>query len=374
MPPSSHSEKKMLRLTFLSARNGIHTVKWVNGMAARGHETHLVTMHRGGDPLDDKVHVHFLPSPAPWGYFSNAFAARRLLSQIEPDILHTHYATGYGTLGRLTGFHPQILSVWGMDVYDFPDHSPMHRWLLLRNLRGADWICSTSEVMAQRTRSLWPAIKRLSVTPFGIDTDQFHPMADVRDPNAITIGTVKTLDPKYGVDLLIRAFAAARHRLETSLPHVASKLRLWIVGGGSDRARLEALASGLGLDGVTTFVGSVPHQQVVTHLNSLDIYVAASRSHSESFGVAVLEASACGLPVVVSDAGGLPEVVKHKETGLVVPREDVTALADALLFLIDDIGLRQRLGSAGREHVTREYQWSNSLLLMEQIYSQILEA
>jgi glycosyltransferase involved in cell wall biosynthesis len=361
-----------MKLAFLSARRSGHTVRWVNGMAERGHEVHLLTMHRGGAPVDERVQVHVLPVRPPLGYLANVPRARRLLRQIQPDILHAHYATGYGTLARLTGFHPEVLSVWGMDVYDFPDTSPVHRRLLLANLQHADWICSTSHAMAARTRSLWPTERPISVTPFGIDVDRFCPTAGVRDPRVITIGTVKGLYPKYGVDLLIRAFAKVRQRPSASVSDAASKLKLRIVGDGSERSKLAALVVDLGLEGVTSFTGRVPHHEVPAQLNSMDIYVAASRSDSESFGVAVLEASACGLPVVVSDVGGLPEVVRHEQTGLVVPRENVSALADALRRLIEDAGLRQQLGQTGREHVASHYSWPDSLLLMEEVYVRAL--
>ncbi len=93
-------------------------------------------------------------------------------------------------------------------------------------------------------------------------------------------------------------------------------------------------------------------------LNKLDVYVALSRTHSESFGVAVIEASACGLPVVVADVGGLPEVVERDLTGFIVPPNDPAAAAKAIARLIGDGQLRRRMGDAGRAHVAAHYEWS----------------
>ena len=126
----------------------------------------------------------------------------------------------------------------------------------------------------------------------------------------------------------------------------------------------------LGIDHRTEFVGASPHDEVPSWLNRLDIYVAPSRL-SESFGVAVIEASACGLPVIVSDVGGLPEVVRDGETGLVVPRENVPALQAALRRLLLDPALRQRLGRNGRAHVAREYEWGHCVDLMERVYASL---
>jgi glycosyltransferase involved in cell wall biosynthesis len=263
--------------------------------------------------------------------------------------------------------------VWGKDVYEFPNTSPLHRRLLAGNLRAANWVCSTSQVMAEQTLSVQPDMANLSVTPFGIDTDQFQSLSELREPGAITIGTVKKLAPKYGIDVLIHAFAILKDAVERDSADLLPGLRLLIVGGGPDESKLRGLATELAVDGMTTFVGAVPHGEVPEYLNRMDVYAALSRSDSESFGVAVLEASACGLPVVVSDVGGLPEVVKDGETGFVVERENRAEAADALLQLITNANLRRRMGAAGREHVVESYEWSESVSLMEDVYAQVLK-
>ena len=95
-------------------------------------------------------------------------------------------------------------------------------------------------------------------------------------------------------------------------------------------------------------------------------------SHYEPIPLVISEAMACGLPVVVSDAGGLPEVVRDGETGLVVPRDDVPALQAALKRLVLDPALRERLGRNGRVHVEREYEWGHCVDLMEQAYARTI--
>ena len=147
-----------MKLAFLAAGTSIHTVRWVNALAARGHEMHLWTMHAAKEPLLNSVQAEPLPVPPPLGYYLNAAQVRRRLARLQPDLLHVHYATGYGTLGHLCGYHPQVLSVWGKDVYEFPTISPLHRWLLASNLHAADWVCSTSQVMAEQTLRVCPGL------------------------------------------------------------------------------------------------------------------------------------------------------------------------------------------------------------------------
>lgn len=338
-------------------------------MAERGHQVHLFSLHAASS-VPAGVELHPLPFAAPWGYYLNAVSLRRALAKLSPDLLHAHYATGYGTLGRLSGFRPRLLSVWGSDVYLTPYKTWWGRRLVRRNLRSYDGICSTSQAMAEQTRSIWPGLSNLAVTPFGIDTVQFSPDASQRDLRWITMGTVKTLHPTYGLDLLIRGFAEARRRLGETSPAQAERLRLLLVGKGPEKARLLALVNDLRLGDVTTFTGAVPHADVPRLVNRLDIYVAMSRS--ESFGVAVLEASACEVPVVVSRVGGLPEVVVDGVTGFVVAPEQVAPLADVLVQLALDPQLRQRLGVAGRQHVVSTYAWVDSVTQMERVYARLL--
>ena len=371
-----------IKVAFLAGQNSIHTVRWVNAMVEKVEELHLITMHQPIDPVDSRVKTHYLPFKAPLGYILNTNHLKKLLADLQPDLLHVHYASGYGTLGRLSGYHPLMLSVWGSDVYDFPQISFLHRQAVAANLREADWVCSTSEVMAQQTKSICAEIPHLSITPFGIDLEKFHPVPTLRDRNYLTVGTVKRLAPKYGVDILLKAFARARKMAiskrsasqTANNTELETKLRLMIVGDGTQQPELESLAQQLEIASVTNFVGGVPHEKVPHYLNQLDIYVAASRLDSESFGVAVLEASACGLPVVVSDAGGLPEVVEDKVTGYIVPKENVEATAEAILQLIEHSSDRGRLGEAGRKLVCDHYVWQENVELMKDIYRQLLAA
>lgn len=360
-----------MRLALLAKRHSIHSVRWANALAGRGHEVHLISAERHGEPLDPAVNVHFLPLPPPLGFYLDTPALRRLLKSLRPDLLNAHYASGYGTLARLAGFHPTVLSVWGSDVFDFPRKSKWHAGLIAANLRFADAVTSTSEVMARQTHKLAP-VESLSVVPFGVDLERFRPQPKSRAGASLTIGTVKTMAHKYGIDTLLEAFKELRGRLEAARADSSDALRLHLVGGGPQLEELRSTSASLGLSEAVDFVGQVGHEEVPGQLAQLDVYVALSRLDSESFGVAVLEASAMGLPVVVSDAGGLPEVVVDGVTGIVVPREDPAAAATALERLANDPAMRAAMGEAGRRHVVEHYSWDACVQRMEEVYETVL--
>jgi glycosyltransferase involved in cell wall biosynthesis len=361
-----------MRIAILANADSIHTIRWANALAERRAEVHLFTGHSFGAALSAAVHRHKLAIPAPWGYVLGARDLRQRLNDVQPSLLHAHYASGYGTLARLSAFRPLVLSVWGSDVYDFPRTSRWHRRLIQSNLRFADTLCSTSRVMAEQCRTLCSELRDICVTPFGVDVDNFRPTNRPAETKTITIGTVKTLSRKYGIDTLIQGFSACRRSLRKEQPVIAERLRLRIVGGGPQRDTLEKLARDEDVRDVTTFAGAVPHHTIPQELNRLDIYVAVSRLDSESFGVAVVEASACGLPVVVSDVGGLPEVVVDGTTGFIVPRDDPRALADSLQQLLLNPDLRSAMGTAGRHFVVKNYDWTENVARMEAAYAQTI--
>jgi len=127
-----------------------------------------------------------------------------------------------------------------------------------------------------------------------------------------------------------------------------------VIGEGEHRAAIEFASYQLGINGRVCFLGAVPHDQVIRHLQWADIFLHPSVS--EGFCNAVIEAQAVGLPVVCTDADGLPENVADGITGFVVPRRDSIKLAEKLTLLISDPNLRLTLGEAGRKRVMEKFQ------------------
>ena len=375
-----------MKIALLGAANSIHLQRWAHGLAACGHEVSVISQHFGCnnataayDATEAGANIRqiALPHTGAFAYFRNAAPLRKILQNLRPDILHANYATGYGSMARRSGFRPLLLSVWGSDVYDFPAKSFIHRHLLQKNLAAATAIASTSHCMAQQAASIH-AHPHIFITPFGVDTSLFCPAVQRADSaNAsiaqaaakpITIGTVKTLAPAYGIDTLIEAFALLQQSLQQS--GFTNTVQLEITGDGVDKPALQQLCHTLGVADAVTFFDAIPHAQVPTQLRRLDIFAALSRM--ESFGVAAIEAAACGLPVVVSDAPGLVEVTPNQRTGLVVPRNNPQGAAHALEQLVRNASLRQQMGQTGRAHVMAQYGWPVCLEKMQQAYQQTL--
>lgn len=363
-----------MKIVLLSAASSIHTIRWANGLASRGIEVHLISQHPLQDHLSNEVKLYLLPFKGSLGYYLNVFKVRKLLKKIQPDLVNAHYASGYGTTARLANYHPLLLSVWGDDVYGVPYQSFIHKRIVRKNLLAADRIASTSHCMARQTEKIEPRVTNIAITPFGVDLSMFQSLSPLNlNTNKIVIGTVKSMAYQYGIDTLIHSFSLLYKKLLKSHPDIAEHITLRLVGGGEETNKLVELTRQLNIAEKVHFIGRVDYKNVPKELGKLDIYVALSRLDSESFGVAIIEAGAAYRPVVVSNVGGLPEVTIKNVTGLIVPKEDPQAAANAIEKLVLDPELRQKMGLSGRKHVEENYSWEESLDIMIKLYKDTIE-
>jgi glycosyltransferase involved in cell wall biosynthesis len=354
-----------MKILLIAGADSIHTVRWANGLSNCGHDVHLISQHACIESLYINVRLHLVPFKGVFGYFIMVPTVRNLIHEIKPDIVNAHYASGYGTTARLVNFHPFILSIWGSDIFIFPYKSFFHKWIIKKNILAADRIASTSFVMAKQVLKITPKIKNIAITPFGVEVKKFQIINQSKFDNIITIGTVKNMDHIYGIDLLITAFSILLVRLQNKV-----NLKLRLVGGGPKLNDYILLTQKLNIQDNVEFIGQVAHSDVPTELSKLDIYVALSRS--ESFGVAVLEAGAAGKPVVVSNVGGLPEVVIGDETGFIVKSENINEAADAIEKLILNFELRKKMSFKAQNHVAKNYSWEISVQKMISLYDETI--
>ena len=360
-----------MKICYLSDINSVHTHKWIKYFKNKSYDIHVISLSAGEY---EGVTVHSLEideslvkQKADLGkleYIKKINRVKALVKEIKPDILHAHYATSYGLLGALTNYHPYVISVWGADVYDFPIKSFVHKALVKYNLRKADYIFSTSNVMKKETEKY--TNKKIMITPFGVDTSKFIPKWDNKEnKDEVIIGTIKTLEEKYGVEYLIRAFA----KIRKSGKDLKTKLR--IAGRGSQEAYLKNLCVELGIENDVTFLGFIKEAEIIHELQNFDMAVYPSTLDSESFGVAAVEAQACGIPVIVSDVGGLMESTKPNVTSLVAKKKSVDSLADEILKLIRDEELRLQMGRAARKFVEENYSLADNFNDVDLIYRDI---
>ncbi len=358
-----------MKICYLADINSAHTHKWLNYFKNKGYDIHVISL---GNGEYEGVTVHCLDvtdnvmkkasDRNKLQYIKKIKRVKELVNEIKPDILHAHYATSYGLLGALANYHPYIISAWGSDVYDFPIKSPVHKMMLKYNLKKADYIFSTSNVMKEETQKY--TNKNIEVTPFGVDINRFVPRRTEKDE--VVIGTIKTLEEKYGIQYLVKAFAQLKDRN----PDMNLKLR--IGGKGSQEDYLKGLCRDLKIYNDVTFLGFVNPDDVVKEFQNFDIAVFPSTLDSESFGVAAVEAESCGTPIVVSEVGGLMESTKPGITSLVAKKASVEDLRDKIDMLVKDKELRLKMGTAARKFVEDNYNLEDNFAYVDKLYKEIV--
>lgn len=263
---------------------------------------------------------------------------------------------------------PYGVIVYGGDLLALQHQ--MHRSPLQRRTVAA-LLSSASVVVAvsQWTRDLLlamlgelgldPAALPVRVVPLGADPDTFRPgidTAEIRRRFGLESGrwmlTVGGSAPHKGVDTGLRALAALRDR--------APDLRYAVAGPGRHTEALRRLADAHGVGDRVCFIPEVDDSDLPALYNAADIYLGVSRREGrsvEGFGIALAEASACGVPVIAGRSGGIPELVLDGETGLLVDPERTDPLIQAIERLRGDPALAARLGANGRAAIEREFNW-----------------
>ena len=349
--------------------NSTHLKKWIQALAVDFHLA-LFSFNGPEEPAQLELAALDVTLYCPKNYaktkkISYFLHYTRLKSAIEsfkPDITHAHYASSYGFFGALLRKQPFVVSVWGSDVFEFPRKSYFHKQLLQFVFRRATHLMSTSNIMALEMKKY--TNKEISITPFGVCASTFTPKDRHHDGEKFIVGTVKSLEYVYGIDTLIRAFKAFHAQYPNSACH--------IYGRGSKETEYIHLIQSLGLTDTVFLKGYIPNDVVPSVLSTFDAFCALSRS--ESFGVAVLEASSCAIPVIVNNIGGLTEVVDANQTGFIVNAKNEDEIVEKLLFLANESEKAKRMGLNGRSWVLAHFSWEKSVAIMRKHYETVLKS
>ena len=370
-----------LRLCVLGDLESIHTRRWMQPFVARGHELHAVSYYPPSVPLEG-VTVHALhsqrpprsdqtPSPAasprrlttvlpPTALrLINALRYRRrglsrVIQEIQPHLLHSHYVVEYGFFAAVSGFHPLVVTAWGSDILVAAQTSPLARLIARYTLPPPDLGTSNHGYMTRKIIDLGvPAEKTATIV---LGTDRFfleQPEAGVnaRDPDPghpPTVISTRSLDsPLYEIDTILRAMAVVRRRLQTA--------QLLVAGSGRLQPALQKLVQDLGLAENVRFLGFLDQEALRSALASAHVYVSVPRSDATS--VSTLSAMAAGCFPVVSDLPTQEEWIEDGVNGFRVPVGDVAALARRLGDALENAALRRDAASRNRRLVEERGLW-----------------
>ncbi len=278
-----------------------------------------------------------------------------------PDVIHAQWILPQGLNAVIIGRFLRkqvVVSVHGADI--FPLKSKLLRCISKMVLTRCDVVTANSKATKEAVDKLAGGNVNVRIIPMGVDTESFRKMCDGRQD----ILFVGRLAEKKGVKYLIRAFD------KISGKHQGTKLI--IVGEGDELGRLIAEAKKSRFKDSISFEGAKDHDKLKEYFQKAGVFVMPSiidsEGDTEGLGVAALEAMASGVPVVTSNVGGIPDVIKDGINGLLTAPEDPNSIANAVVRLLDDKKMRDNLSEKGRITAVERFSWSMIAKEFEKVY------
>jgi L-malate glycosyltransferase len=364
--------------------SGVVATELAHALAARGHEVHLVSSDppfrwRGGVP---RLSFERVDTPAyplfrePQYLLALANTLVRVACERHLDVLHAHYAVPHATaaylaqqilMDRGAGPAPRtVTTLHGTDI-TLVGSDPSYARVIAFSIERSDGVTAVSESLKQDTVRTLGVRHDVRVIPNFLDCGEYRrtPDADLRawlcrDGVTGVIMHMSNFRPVKRVGLVLEAFRRIRRQVPA---------RLVMVGDGPDRPEAERLAAASGLTGAVEFVGE--QQDPISWLSAADLFLLPSAQ--ESFGLAALEAMACGVAVVASRVGGVPEVIEDGVTGFLCPPDDVGAMAERGLELLQDAARRTRMTDAAIRAVRERFCTDRIVPLYEACYRDVLD-
>ncbi|MFW8625373.1 N-acetyl-alpha-D-glucosaminyl L-malate synthase BshA [Deinococcus indicus] len=323
-------------------------------VARAGHEVHFVgsaqPFRLGGQGGMRGPYFHQVSAYAyalfdqPYPELAAANTLTEVILEQGVELSHAHYAIPHATAAiharAITGRSRVMTTLHGTDV-TLVGMEPAFRHTTRHAIEKSDHVTAVSSYLAQHTKEVFGVEREIEVIHNFVDSERFVRVTDpaVRarfaHPDEALLVHVSNFRPVKRPEDVVQVFA----RVASEIP-----ARLLMIGDGPERPRVFELAQQLGVIGRTHFLGSFP--DVETVLGISDLFLLPSRQ--ESFGLAALEAMSCEVPVVSSNAGGIPEVVEQGVTGFMADVGDVDAMADAALRILRNRDLYVQMGAAGR--------------------------
>jgi L-malate glycosyltransferase len=369
-----------MRILYLTQGVTGHDRRMTALLAGAGHRVHYLALDDvAAAPLPDGVVREGWPArPAgdprtPEGARALAPALRRVIERVRPDAVHAGPVQTGGLAAALAGARPRVVVSWGSDVLVDADRDNGWAAATREALADADgFVCDSGAVLA-RARAFAPiADERVALFPWGTELRRFSPgpsplrarLAGGRE-DAFVVLCTRSWEPIYGMDTLVRGFAAAWRR--------EPRLRLVLPGGGSLAPALNGWIRDAGVEDAVLRPGPVGHDGLPDWFRAADLY--ASCAHGDGSSISLLEAMATGLPVLVTDIPSNREWVAVGENGWLAARGDADAVADALLAAARTAEAeRAAMGARNRAVVEARADWPRVARPLLELYARMASA
>lgn len=369
-----------MRVLYFSRDYTTHDRRYLGSLVAAGYDVCFLRLERGA-VVYEKREVPRGVREIPWAGGRDSIRSwvmwlrlfqdvRRVLRDLQPDLVHAGPVQSCGFLAALAGAKPLIVMSWGSDVLVDSERNPAMRCLTRYTLRRADMVIGDCRAVREKVRALAGIPDERIVTyPWGIDLHTYHPRRSALDlrerlgwGRACVFLSTRSWEPQYRLDTLVAAFNSMAEKTATA--------QLLMLGDGSMAPQIRKMIEEGGCRDRIHVIGQVPQTELPEYYNLADVYVSSVPSDGTS--ISLLEAMACGLPVIVADAPGNREWVTPGKNGWLFEPLNTEALAAAMLESVEASATRPAMCEANLMVARAQADWSLNVQLLLDAYDQTL--
>jgi glycosyltransferase involved in cell wall biosynthesis len=366
-----------MKICLVANPNSAHTRRWITYFIKNGHEVHLIGEHKPSSTLPEDLILHDLTvttNAKKYRYVRWGLEVRRIIKNIQPDILHALGAVSAGWLGYFSGFHPFITTVLGSDVNLLSKKNFFFQILTLTSLQHSDFVFCVSNDLAQKVEFYGIKKEKIKVIYLGIDAEIFCPPTDKLElRQRYGMGTNPIVISIRAMNWIYNPLAIAK-----AIPIVARQLpdiKFLVFTYNKDEALLNEFKE---LISQSNTAASVEYIDEISDDRSLSEYyqladLAISIPTYDGTPNSVMECMACGTPVILSNLPTLLEWVTPNETGIFIPHGNIHALSEAIIYLLTNPSLREEMGYEASTNIRQRMDRRFWMSYSENIYQQLIE-
>lgn len=356
-----------MKICFLGDAGSIHIQRWCEFFRDNGDTVYLLSFREG---KIDGVEVISLgkdmevnSSGGNAHYLKKIPYVKKIIREINPDVVNAHYLTSYGLIGALSGFKPLIVSTWGSDILVTPYRNVVYKMLTKYVIKKCNLLTSDSEFMTRKIIELGGSEDKVITVPMGIEPQVFNSSERNRKDKITSFLSMRTLCENSNIDVIIKAFY--------KLSNEFNDIELTIVNDGELREELKNMIDKLNLNDKVKILGAVSRERVVSLLKEKDIYVSIPTSDSTS--VTLLEAMASGIFPVVSDLPANREWIKDRYNGYILKNISVDELYEAMRNTLNNLDLVNETVIINNKIISERAIWQDNMGRVRDEYSNLLK-
>lgn len=367
----------MARIIFFSRDYTSHDHRFLAALAQTDHHIYYLRLEKRGHhqetrALPSGVHsISWVGGNKPISYWDFPFLYRdlkRVIHEYQPDLVQAGPLQSCAFLLALSGYHPLISTSWGYDLLVDARRNFISKWITRYVLKQSDIMIGDCETIRKTAIEFGMPNKRIVTFPWGIQLEHFSPTLLhhnklIKNPNKLTLISTRNWEPIYGVEDIAHAFT-----------HVAQHipdLHLIMLGNGSQSKLLYRIFDEGNVSERVSFPGHVTQADLPYYYHQADIYLSAS--HSDGTSISLLEAMACGLPVIVSDIAGNREWIEHGVQGWLFEKGQLSSLINVLLYANEQRRKFTEMGNLARQIVEKRADWGRNFKCLLNAYDRALQ-